>query len=171
MASSDHAEYALIQEASPRSGNCRMKVMMVVSLFVGAGLGLGCVKVANQVSNADVTSMLALPTLGAKVLPQALGGLAPGGKGKGKGGGKGSYDKLGVATNAIARGGYVRILRPESYWRNEVGKVVSIDTPKGDAPQKVLYPVTVRFDKVNYAGVNTNNFALDELQEEPAAAR
>merc|ERR1719313_2367187 len=111
--------------------------------------------------------MIALPSVAARVMPQPVSGLNlnRGGKGKGKGGGKGSYDKLGVATNAIARGGYVRILRPESYWRNEVGKVVSIDTPKGDAPQKVLYPVTVRFDKVNYAGVNTNNFALDELEE------
>ena len=25
------------------------------------------------------------------------------------------------------------------------------------------YPVVVRFEKVNYAGVATNNFALDEL--------
>jgi hypothetical protein len=27
------------------------------------------------------------------------------------------------------------------------------------------YPVVVRFEKVNYAGVATNNFALDELVE------
>lgn len=27
------------------------------------------------------------------------------------------------------------------------------------------YPVVVRFAKVNYAGVSTNNYALDEIQE------
>jgi hypothetical protein len=27
------------------------------------------------------------------------------------------------------------------------------------------YPVVVRFSKVNYAGVSTNNYALDEIQE------
>jgi hypothetical protein len=25
------------------------------------------------------------------------------------------------------------------------------------------YPVVVRFDKVNYAGISTNNYALDEI--------
>jgi photosystem I subunit 4 len=28
----------------------------------------------------------------------------------------------------------------------------------------ILYPVVVRFETQNYAGVNTNNFALDEVQ-------
>ena len=27
------------------------------------------------------------------------------------------------------------------------------------------YPVVVRFAKVNYAGVSTNNYALDEIKE------
>jgi len=27
------------------------------------------------------------------------------------------------------------------------------------------YPVVVRFDKVNYQGVNSNNYAVDELIE------
>jgi hypothetical protein len=27
------------------------------------------------------------------------------------------------------------------------------------------YPVVVRFSKVNYAGVSTNNYAFDEIQE------
>ena len=27
------------------------------------------------------------------------------------------------------------------------------------------YPVTVRFEKVNYAGVSTNNYGLDEVEE------
>lgn len=36
----------------------------------------------------------------------------------------------------------------------------------GSAVQSgILYPVTVRFDAVNYAGVTTNNFGLDEVVE------
>ena len=30
----------------------------------------------------------------------------------------------------------------------------------------IRYPVVVRFDTVNYAGVSTNNYALDEVTEE-----
>ena len=29
----------------------------------------------------------------------------------------------------------------------------------------IRYPVVVRFEKVNYAGVSTNNYALDEVEE------
>ena len=59
----------------------------------------------------------------------------------------------------VARGSKVKILRTESYWFNQVGTVATLDQ------SATLYPALVRFESVNYAGVNSNNFALDELVE------
>ena len=59
----------------------------------------------------------------------------------------------------VDRNSKVRILRKESYWFNQVGTVATVDK------SGIRYPVVVRFESVNYAGTNTNNFALDELVE------
>ena len=58
------------------------------------------------------------------------------------------------------RGTKVRILRKESYWYKGVGSVVAVDQDPN-----TRYPVVVRFNKVNYANVSTNNYALDEIEE------
>ncbi|WCJ38174.1 Photosystem I reaction center subunit IV [Euphorbia peplus] len=58
------------------------------------------------------------------------------------------------------RGSKVKILRKESYWFNGIGSVVTVDQDP-----KTRYPVVVRFEKVNYANVSTNNYALDEIEE------
>ncbi|KAL8489994.1 hypothetical protein ACS0TY_025297 [Phlomoides rotata] len=57
------------------------------------------------------------------------------------------------------RGSKVKILRKESYWYKGTGSVVAVDQDP-----KTRYPVVVRFNKVNYANVSTNNYALDEVE-------
>ncbi|CAI8172918.1 MAG: photosystem I reaction center subunit IV [Prochlorococcus sp.] len=68
---------------------------------------------------------------------------------------------------AISKGDQVRVKRNESYWFNEVGKVVSVDS----SGQGGKYTVLVRFEKTNYFGIQgtdagntTNNFAESELE-------
>ena len=68
---------------------------------------------------------------------------------------------------AILKGSKVRIKRKESYWYNEVGVVAS----REKEPTKSRYPITVRFEKCNYYGLQgvdggntTNNFSEKELE-------
>ena len=67
---------------------------------------------------------------------------------------------------AVSKGQKVRIKRPESYWYNELGTVVSVVAEGGGK-----YPVTVRFSKVDYkvysgvdGGANTSTYAESELE-------
>ena len=59
----------------------------------------------------------------------------------------------------IKRQDKVKVLRKESYWYQDIGTVVGLDK------SGTRYPVVVRFDKVNYNEVNTNNFCEEELQK------
>merc|ERR1712151_960431 len=138
QSSSDLAE-SLVQDASPRTHR-KLKTLVALSLLIG--LGLGCAKLSREASYTDVVDMVSFPTM-----PQLRGRI---------------MQPRMTASAALKRGSVVKILRPESYWRNEMGKVVAVDKPKkeGEASE-IEFPVTVRFTKVNYAGVNTNNFALD----------
>jgi len=56
------------------------------------------------------------------------------------------------------RGSSVKINRDESFWHNEIGKIVSIE----ESPE-ILYNFTVRFEKPNYYGINTANFCSTEI--------
>ncbi len=67
---------------------------------------------------------------------------------------------------SFARKDKVRILRPESYWFNQIGEIVSID--KSPA---MRYPVTVKFEKCDFkafsgvdGGANTSQFSVKELE-------
>jgi photosystem I subunit 4 len=62
---------------------------------------------------------------------------------------------------SIKRNSKVRILRKESYWFNQIGTVATVDE---NVNSVIRYPVVVRFQSVNYAGTNTNNFKLEELK-------
>lgn len=51
----------------------------------------------------------------------------------------------------------VKILRKESYWYQDIGTVSKVE--KSD----IRYPISVRFTKECYNGVNSNNFNANEL--------
>lgn len=60
----------------------------------------------------------------------------------------------------INKGDKVKILRKESYWYNKIGTVINIEKA-----ENIRYPITIRFQLVNYSGVNTNNFSAQELEK------
>nr|YP_009313577.1 Photosystem I reaction center subunit IV [Galaxaura rugosa]SCW21831.1 Photosystem I reaction center subunit IV [Galaxaura rugosa] len=57
----------------------------------------------------------------------------------------------------LKKGDLVKVLRKESYWYQDVGTIVKVDTG-------IKYPILVRFEKETYSGVNSNNFAEDEVK-------
>nr|YP_007878194.1 photosystem I subunit IV [Calliarthron tuberculosum]AGA63805.1 photosystem I subunit IV [Calliarthron tuberculosum] len=56
----------------------------------------------------------------------------------------------------ITKGSKVKILRKESYWYQDIGTVFKVE-------ENIKYPVTVRFVKQAYNGINANNFTESEL--------
>nr|YP_009628603.1 photosystem I reaction center subunit IV [Acrochaetium secundatum]QBX88386.1 photosystem I reaction center subunit IV [Acrochaetium secundatum] len=56
----------------------------------------------------------------------------------------------------LKKGSIVKVLRKESYWYQETGSIVKVDTG-------IKYPVLVRFEKETYNGANSSSFAEDEL--------
>ena len=50
----------------------------------------------------------------------------------------------------------MKVVRKESYWYQDKGVVVKVDTG-------IKYPILVRFEKETYSGVNSNSFAEDEI--------
>ena len=57
----------------------------------------------------------------------------------------------------IQKGSVVKVLRKESYWYQDTGSVVKVDTD-------IKYPILVKFEKETYSGINSNSFAENELQ-------
>ncbi len=57
----------------------------------------------------------------------------------------------------LQKGAKVKILRKESYWYQGSGSIVKVD-------KDIKYPVLVRFINQTYSGVNTNNFAENEVK-------
>ncbi len=58
----------------------------------------------------------------------------------------------------VKKGSIIKILRKESYWYQDKGTVIKVDTG-------IKYPILVRFEKETYSGVNSNSFAEDEVVE------
>jgi len=56
----------------------------------------------------------------------------------------------------LKKGDTVKIMRKESYWYQQCGTVVKVDTG-------IKYPVLVRFEKETYSGLNSNSFSEDEI--------
>lgn len=56
----------------------------------------------------------------------------------------------------VKKGSVVKVVRKESYWYQDKGVVVKVDTG-------IKYPILVRFEKETYSGVNSNSFAEDEI--------
>ena len=57
----------------------------------------------------------------------------------------------------LTKNSKVKVLRKESYWYQDIGVVSRVEK------SKLRYPISVRFIKESYNGVNSNNFSESEL--------
>lgn len=66
----------------------------------------------------------------------------------------------------LSKPSYLGCPRVRAFWqRNQHYHVTVSDNGVAAMQSGIRYPVVVRFDTVNYAGVSTNNYALDEVEQ------
>lgn len=70
------------------------------------------------------------------------------------------YQDLEKRLIGITRGAKVRVIRKSSYWFNQIGTVITAESEN----RELYYGISVRFDNVNYSGLTSNNYCLEDLE-------